>query len=93
MILKGSKILNDKLKKTCYNYKPDLIILGHADLISKEQIEELKEDNPNTKFAQWFLDPLNKKGPDFERNKERIMDKIDLMDASFLTTSPDVFLF
>ena len=50
-----------------------------ADLISKEQIQELKEDNPNTKFAQWFLDPLNKNGPDFSRNKKRILDKIDLM--------------
>ena len=85
---KGSKILNDKLKKTCYNYKPDLIITGHADLISREQIQELKDENPNTKFAQWFLDPLNKNGPDFERNKSRILDKIDLMDGTFVTTSP-----
>ena len=90
---KGQKILNDKLKKTCYNYKPDLIITGHADLISKNQIQELKDDNPNTKFAQWFLDPLNKNGPDFDRNKNRIMDKIDLMDASFMTTSPSALKF
>ena len=91
--LKGQKTLNDKLKKTCYNYKPDLIVTGHADLISKEQIQELKEDNPNTKFAQWFLDPLNKNGPDFERNRERILDKIDLMDGTFLTTSPSALNF
>ena len=90
---KGSKILNDKLKKTCYNYKPDLIITGHADLISREQIQELKEENPNTKFAQWFLDPLNKNGPDYERNKDRILDKIDLMDGTFVTTSPEALTF
>jgi glycosyltransferase involved in cell wall biosynthesis len=90
---KGSKILNDKLKKTCYNYKPDLIITGHADLISREQIQELKEENPNTKFAQWFLDPLNKRGPDYERNKHRILDKIDLMDGTFVTTSPTALDF
>ena len=90
---KGSKVLNDKLKKTCYNYKPDLVVIGHADLISKQQIQELKEDNPNTKFCQWFLDPLNKKGPDFERNKKRILDKIELMDTSFMTTSPSVLNF
>ncbi len=90
---KGQKILNEKLKNTCYNYKPDLIITGHADLISKNQIQELKDDNPNTKFAQWFLDPLNKNGPDFDRNKNRIMDKIDLMDASFMTTSPSALKF
>ena len=84
--LKGAKTLNDKLRKTCYNYKPDLIVLGHADLISKDQISELKEDYPNTKFCQWFLDPLNKKGPDFERNKNRILDKIKVVDSTFLTT-------
>ena len=90
---KGAKTLNDKLKKTCYNYKPDLIILGHADLISADQIAELREDYPNTRFGQWFLDPLNKNGPDFERNKKRILDKIKYVDASFLTTSPDVLNF
>ena len=91
--LKGAKTLNDKLKKTCYNYKPDLIIMGHADLISRQQISELKDDYPNVKIGQWFLDPLNKKGPDFERNKERIMDKIDIVDSSFLTTSPSALGF
>ena len=89
----GAKILNDKLKKTCYNYKPDLLILGHADLISSNQINELKDDYPNIRIGQWFLDPLNKKGPDYERNKSRILDKIDAVDASFLTTSPSALSF
>ena len=90
---KGAKTLNDKLRKTCYNYKPDLIVLGHADLISKDQISELKDDYPNIRIGQWFLDPLNKNGPDFERNKQRILDKINIVDASFLTTSPSVLSF
>ena len=91
--IKGAKTLNDKLKKTCYNYKPDLIILGHADLITADQIAEIREDYPNTRFGQWFLDPLNKNGPDYERNKSRILDKIKVVDATFLTTSPDVLNF
>ncbi len=90
---KGSKILNDKLKKTCYNYKPDLIILGHADLISSNQINELKDDYPNVRIGQWFLDPLNPRGPDYDRNKERILDKINSVDATFVTTSPSVLKF
>ena len=91
--LKGAKSLNEKLKKTCYNYKPDIIILGHADLISSDQIDELRNDYPNVKFGQWFLDPLNKNGPDYERNKKRILDKINSLDASFVTTSPSVLNF
>ena len=91
--IKGAKTLNEKLKKTCYNYKPDIIMLGHADLISSDQIMELRNDYPNVKFGQWFLDPLNKRGPDYLRNKDRILDKIDYLDASFVTTSPSVLKF
>ena len=89
----GSKTLNDKLKKTCYNYRPNLIVLGHADLINAQQLGELKDDYPDVKIAQWFLDPLIKNGPDYEKNKKRILDKIDFLDANFLTTSPDVLNF
>ena len=63
-----------------------------TDLISSEQINELRDDYPNVKFGQWFLDPLNKKGPDYERNK-RILDKMNSLDASFVTTSPSVLNF
>ena len=91
--ISGSKMLNEKLTKTCYNFKPDLIVMGHADLISPDALHELKDDYPNLRISQWFLDPLNKKGPDYERNKERILDKSKLVEANFLTTSPDVLDF
>ena len=90
---KGTNTLNDKLRKTCYNYKPDLIVLGHADSINKSVLGELKDDYPNLKIAQWFLDPLNKKGPDYNQNKKRILDKANQIDANFLTTSPTVLDF
>ena len=89
----GSRTLNEKLKKTCYNYKPDIIVLGHADSIFKETLGELKDDYPNLKVAQWFLDPLNKNGPDYFRNKNRILDKLEFIDGNFITTSPDVLNF
>jgi len=91
--IKGSKSLNDKLIKTCYNYKPDLIVLGHADLVSSTILGNLKEEYPYLKIAQWFLDPLNKSGPDFQKNKKRILDKSEFADSNFLTTSPDVLNF
>ncbi len=90
---RGAKTLNDKLRKTCYNYKPDLIVLGHADSINTNVLSELKDDYPSLKIAQWFLDPLNKKGPDYTQNKKRILDKVDNIDANFLTTSPKVLDF
>ena len=44
--------------------------------------------NKNLKISQWFLDPLSKYGPDHTNNKRRILDKIDLIDNTFLTTDP-----
>ena len=75
--IKGSKSLNDKLLKTCYNYKPDLIVLGHADLISSTMLSNLKDEYPHLKIAQWFLDPLNKNS-DFSKNKKRILIRVSL---------------
>jgi len=89
----GAKSLNEKLIKTCYNYKPDLIVLGHADLVSAEILSNLKDEYPHLKTAQWFLDPLNIYGPDFKKNKKRILDKSHIIDANFITTSPDVLNF
>ena len=62
-------------------------------MISPDLISELREDYPSARFGQWFLDPLNKKGPDYERNKKRILDKYRVVDSTFLTTSPDVLSF
>ena len=91
--IKGSKALNDKLIKTCYNYKPDLIVLGHADLVSSNILGNLKDEYSSLKLAQWFLDPLNINGPDFLKNKKRILDKSTFLDTNFITTSPDVLKF
>jgi len=70
-----------------------MIVLGHSDLINAQQLGQLKDDYPSVKIAQWFLDPLNIDGPDFERNKKRILDKSDFIDSSFMTTSPNVLKF
>ena len=49
-----------------------------------------KDDYQSLKIVQWFLDPLNKNGPDYSKNKSRILHKSSIIDANFLTTSPDV---
>ena len=57
-----------------------------------QTLKDLK-NYPNLKIAQWFLDPLNKKGPDFNKNKLRIFNKSDYVDKNFLTTSPKALNF
>jgi len=91
--IKGKNYLNEKLMKCYENFKPNLIVLGHADNISNETLEHLKDKNKYLKIAQWFLDPVSKKGPDYKRNRERITKKSNICNFNFLTTSPSALDF
>jgi len=82
------KILNEKIIEIFNNFYPDLIILGHADSVKLETLRYLKFKNNNLKISQWFLDPLSRNGPDYQNNKKRILDKIEIMDSTFLTSDP-----
>ena len=87
MDIDGSKFLNEKLLSTFRRYKPDLLILGHADLIKRETLMYLKNNHPNLKIIQWFLDRMDE---NWKMNKKRFLDKIDYIDFSFCTTHPSV---
>ena len=90
---KGINTLNKKLIESYHNFKPDLIVLGHADSIFRSSLDYLKNYDKNLKICQWFLDPVSKDGPDFDKNKKRLLHKSDVMDASFLTTDPNSLSF
>tara|TARA_A100001015_G_scaffold313183_1_gene419869 strand:+ start:2627 stop:4744 length:2118 start_codon:yes stop_codon:yes gene_type:complete len=83
--LKGSKKLNMKLLEVISNYVPDVIVLGHADLIKVDTLQYIKKNYPNIKMCQWFLDRMDS---NWLNNKKRFLDKISLMDISFCTTEP-----
>jgi glycosyltransferase involved in cell wall biosynthesis len=83
--LDGSKKLNSKLLDVISNYVPDILILGHADLIKIETLIYIKKNYPQIKFAQWFLDRMDQK---WAVNKKRFLNKITIMDANFCTTDP-----
>ena len=88
--LNGSKYLNKKLLAVIGNYIPDLIILGHADLIDIKTLKTVKEYYPKIKISQWFLDRMDS---NWKFNKKRFLNKIEIMDASFCTTDPNILQF
>ena len=88
--LSGSKKLNQKLIDVITNYVPDMLVLGHADLIKNETLAYIQKNYPSIKIAQWFLDRMDS---EWSFNKKRFLDKINLVDCSFCTTSPDALDF
>ena len=89
----GRRSLNKKIISSVKNYNPDLMLIGHADLIDASTLEEAKTYNKNLKIAQWFEDPLINSGPDYNENTKKVLDKLDFIDNTFVTTSPDVLDF
>ena len=89
----GTISLNKKIISIFKTFKPNLIIMGHADGVSKETLLEIRKSDENIKFAQWFLDPVTKFGPDYIKNKGRILDKSNLVDCTFVTTHPSAINF
>jgi glycosyltransferase involved in cell wall biosynthesis len=88
--LSGSKKLNLKLIEVISNYVPNIIILGHADLIKTETLNFIKKNYPQIKIIQWFLDRMDGQ---WSNNRKRFLDKINIVDASFCTTDPSSLNF
>ena len=91
--ISGRKSLQNSIIKTYKNFKADCIILGHADSVENDTLQELKYSNKNLKICQWFLDPIVKNGPDYIKNNERINDKVKNLDATFLTSDPNILKY
>ena len=87
MFIKNNDLLNNKVKKICENYKPDLILLGHNNILNRNTIESIKEKH-NSKFALWYEDHLIKGGPNAENNLKLIEKNENLIDKYFVTTHP-----
>lgn len=85
---KGINALNQSFIDCINNFRADIIIFGHADNISRDSLEVIKNNYTGTKISQWFLDPLIKNGPDYEKNLKRLKLKFDYCDANFVTTDP-----
>jgi glycosyltransferase involved in cell wall biosynthesis len=84
--MSGVKSLQKSVINNFKNFKPDLVVLGHADSLKAETIEYMKSQG--SKITQWFLDPVGKNSPDYKKNKKRILNKSQFIDSTFLTSHP-----
>ena len=67
--------------------------MGHVDRLDYETFYKLREKYTSIRFSQWFLDPLNIDGPDFNKNKDRFYLKYQFCDTNFITTAVDALDF
>jgi hypothetical protein len=77
----GKNAANKALVRTCKNIQPDVLILGHAQYISRESILQIRDQVPGIRIGFWYVDPLWEQAP-----TEHIRQRADLFDAICCTT-------
>ena len=75
---------NRRLVESCENFQPDLLLLGHCDIIKNETLFEIKRLLPQVKIAYRNVDPLWDSAV-----LEKIRYRLPVADAIFITTGGD----
>ena len=79
--------LENEIKNIVINYNPNLILLGHTNLLSLSLLEKIKLSNPSLRIAFWYEDSVNKNGPDFIKNISFLEKYKSVVDQYFITTN------
>ncbi|MDP1630461.1 MAG: glycosyltransferase [Caulobacter sp.] len=88
----GSRSARHILLSYCRAARPDVLVLGHADLIDAETILRIRADLPQLKVMQWNVDWIAEDGEavagDFtaRSNRDKILAKNACVDATFVST-------
>ncbi len=77
----GASWANKEVLKVVDNLEPDLVLVGHSDLMSPDVLKEIKQRFPKTKIAFWYVDWLCE-----EPKSHFIYNFLPYADAIFCTT-------
>ncbi len=78
--------IDSKIINIIKNLKPRLILLGHTNSIRTETLQNIKDEFSDIKIAFWYEDSINKKGPDYIKNKNFLEKYKNYVDQYFVTT-------
>ena len=80
----GIAKMNKLFLETAENLQPDLLLLGHTELLSNETLQAFRRRFPKAKIAMWWVDSL----AGLMVNKPLFEARIALLDGFFLTSDP-----
>jgi hypothetical protein len=83
----GRAVANRALLRVAHDMRPDLLVLGHADMIEAATIARLRGALPALRVVQWNVDPLFE--PD---NVTRLRGKLEVVDATLVSTAGEALL-
>ncbi len=78
----GRAAANRRLLEMCENFRPEMLLVGHADIISNATLDAARKILPGVRVALRNVDPLFD-----EANVAKIKARMGVVDAIFVTTS------
>ena len=78
----GIRAANRRFIETVENFHPDVILIGHSDLLSNQTLRDVRERWPSIPIIYRNVDPLWRK-----RNVQMIHHRKEVVDAIFVTTA------
>ena len=55
----GAGWANAEVLRVCEHLQPDLVLLGHAQILAANTLKEIRRLYPNTRIAMWYVDWLS----------------------------------
>lgn len=77
----GKSKANQRLLQTVESFEPDLVIVGHCDIIKNDTLEAIRKINPNIVIAGCNNDPLF-----IPENVQKIQHRCEVVDAMFVSS-------
>jgi glycosyltransferase involved in cell wall biosynthesis len=77
----GLRAANRHFIETCENFRPDIVILGHSDILTNRTLLEIKRKMPGVPIIFYNIDALW-----LPKNVDKINHRKEVVDAIFLTT-------
>ena len=81
----GTGSMNRQLLETIYNIEPDMLLLGHSEIIWNETLLEIKKILPNIVISMWYVDPLFN-----SKRLTHIYDRLENIDNLYCTTGGEL---
>ncbi|MDH5665615.1 MAG: glycosyltransferase, partial [Nitrosopumilus sp.] len=81
----GTGSMNRQLLETVYNIEPDLLLIGHSEIVWNETLREIKKILPNIIISMWYVDALYN-----DKNLTHIYECLESIDNIYCTTGGEL---
>ena len=83
--LNNNRSLNKELLATFKNFDPDVVVMGHADKIHNETLNEFRSIKKDIKIIEWNVDNYL-----LDNTEKKFKQRSHLVDAFFITNADNV---